>query len=188
MTMKRKKGSTSPKLESKSHVAIDYERIKQVSSVVTLVDVLLAQSHWQSLAGPHGLPAAPESMNYKLGLSSAGWSFAVARKQLEVSLEYRLSASAKFAGKHVSIFAMRFEYRVTFGVPDDFEPGSADVMSDFAFANGQLNAFPYVRQHVQELTAKAGWAPLILPTFRIPANRPASIGARPTPTAKRLQR
>ena len=65
---------------------------------------------------------------------------------------------------------------VVFAVPPGFHLPAAEVMADFAVANGQLSAFPYVRQHVQDMTTKGGWPALVLPTFRIPATRSVGLG------------
>jgi preprotein translocase subunit SecB len=175
---KRRKSSTVTKARVEGeNVPVNYDRIRTVSSVVTLIDVLLTTSRFESVAHPHCLPAEPEAMHYAFVLANATWTHRSSKKQLGVRLEYRLVTTAKLSKKNTQLFTMAFAYDVTFGVPDSFSPADADTMADFAFANGQLNAFPYVRQHVQDNTAKAGWAPLVLPTFRIPASRPATVGA-----------
>jgi hypothetical protein len=164
-------------------VDIDYERVKTVSSVVQLTDVLLTHCHWQSSDRNPRLSIEPETMAFSFGLEEATWDFSELRV-LEVDLRYRLTAfaQAQGEGEHVQIplFDLECAWQVSFGVPDDFEPSSADVLADFAAANGQLNAFPYVRQFVQDMTGRAGWPPLVLPTFRIPAKRPKAIGGRRT--------
>jgi hypothetical protein len=163
---------------------IDYERVKVVSSVVRLQDVLLAHSHWNSEMKAPRLDVEPSSMMFSLVLTDATWEFAPTTKLLEIQLGYRLTAIAKIdEKKNVPLFQLECDWDVVFGVPDEFSPSSPEVMADFAFANGQLNAFPYVRQYVQDVTGRAGWPPLVLPTFRIPAKRPKQLGGKRKPRA-----
>jgi len=163
---------------------IDYERVKQVSSVVRLKDVLLSHSHWQSATKVPRLAVEPSSMTFTFFLADATWDFD-ATKLLEIQLEYRLAAFAKIDGRKygtdLPLFQLECEWDVVFEVPKEFSPLEAEVMADFAVANGQLNAFPYVRQYVQDVTSRAGWPPLVLPTFRIPAKRSEPLGGRRQP-------
>ena len=69
-------------------------------------------------------------------------------------------------------------WRVSYRVSESFEPAAAKAMADFAVVNGQLNAFPYVRQFVQDIVGRSGWPPLVLPVYRIPKQRPSSVGKR----------
>jgi hypothetical protein len=42
-------------------------------------------------------------------------------------------------------------------------------------AHVQINVFPFLRQLVIDVTAKAGWMPLLLPVFKIPRYRPRDL-------------
>lgn len=181
---KKSKASKAPKDVLVPMVALDYERLKTVSGVVQLKDIFLNHSHWHSLARASQLDVGPAAMTFSFMLADATWDLMPDLKLLEIQLEYRLIAHAKFDGEsksdgnEVALFRLDCNWEVIFGVPDDFTPTNLDALADFTVANGQLNAFPYVRQYVQELTGRAGWPPLVLPTFRVPAKRSAAIGGR----------
>jgi hypothetical protein len=169
-------------------VAIDYERVKSVSGVVRLKDVLLNHSHWHSMTRAPRLEIEPTTMAFNFALADATWDFVPELKLLEIQLEYRLVAFAKVDGKRndgneVPLFQLECDWDVAFELPEGFSPSDVDALADFTVANGQLNAFPYVRQYVQDVTSRAGWPPLVLPTFRIPAKRPKHIGGRRQPKA-----
>lgn len=158
---------------------IDYERLRQVSGVVQLQEVLLVKADWQSNAPSAREDIGTGAMRYALTLTAVSWSSAP--KRLTVYLDYRLVAFAELTpGKPTNLFGLSCRWAVLFGVPEDFAAPAVDVMTDFAAANGQLNAFPYIRQFVQEATGRGGWPPLVLPTFRIPADRPKEL-AVPAP-------
>lgn len=155
-------------------VQIDDERVRKVSSVVHLQDVLLVHATWDSSIAYRRPDVNTASMRYVFRLAEATWGLH-AHGNLEIHLEFRLNALAKGNGdKHdteVPLFETTSGWAVIFGVPDEFVPADGETMADFTVANGQLNAFPYVRQWVQDITGRAGWPPLVLPTFRIPAKR-----------------
>lgn len=141
-------------------IAIDYERVKVVSSVVRLKDVLLTHSHWHSATRAPRLEIEPTSMRFTFALAEATWDFVPELKLLEIQLEYRLAAFAKVDGEkendgtEVPLFQLECDWNVLFEVPDEFAPSNTEALADFATANGQLNAFPYVRQYVQDVTSR----------------------------------
>lgn len=161
-------------------IAIDYDRIKTISGVVRLKDVLLTNCHWNSTTRVQRLEVAAPNMAFHFALFDATWEFVPELQQLEIGLEYRLAAFASTTersnGQEIPLFQLECNWDVIFAVPEDFTPSGAGVLADFSVANGQLNAFPYVRQFVQDVTGRAGWPPLVLPTFRIPVKRPKSLG------------
>lgn len=173
--------SQKPKVEM---IPIDYERVKVVSTVVRLKDVLLSHSHWHSKAKATNLALEPTAMAFTFALVEATWAFASATKTLEIQLEFSLAAFAKVGrskednANDVPLFQLDCDWDVVFEVPDEFAPSDTSALADFAVANGQLNAFPYVRQYVQDVTGRAGWPPLVLPTFRIPKKRPKALGGQ----------
>lgn len=181
------KAAAQKKQPKVAMVAIDYERVKSVSGVVRLKDVLLNHSHWHSVTRAPRLEVEPTTMAFNFALADATWDFEPEAKLLEIQLEYRLAAFARVDGKEnvdsneVSLFQLECDWDVVFAVPDGFSPSDLDALADFTVANGQLNAFPYVRQYVQDVTSRAGWPPLVLPTFRIPAKRPKPVGGRRLP-------
>ena len=179
-TNKTNKTNETNKVEKVEMVTIDYERVKVVSTVVRLKDVLLAHSHWHSVEKPTRLEADPTAMSFNFGLIEATWDFFAASRTLEIQLKFRLAAFAKVDGSDdrntVPLFQLECDWDVAFEIPESFEPSDVGALADFAVANGQLNAFPYVRQYVQDVTGRAGWPPLVLPTFRIPKKRPKALG------------
>jgi hypothetical protein len=69
-------------------------------------------------------------------------------------------------------------WETLFEKPEGFTPSDLDALSDFVLANGQLNSFPYGRQHVQHATSRARCFSLVLPAFRITAKRPEHAGGQ----------
>ena len=182
----RKKPPTVKKEVKVAMVAIDYERLKSVSGVVRLKDVLLNHSYWHSMTRATGLDVEPTAMAFNFALADATWDFVPHIKRLVVQLGYRLAAFARVGTDNVDdgeilLFQLECDWHVVFEVPDEFSPVDVDALADFTVANGQLNAFPYERQYVQDVTSRAGWPPLVLPTFRVPAKRPKAIGKRRVP-------
>lgn len=184
----RKAKKPKEKIAEVAMVAIDYERVKTISGVVRLKDVLLTHSHWHSATRAPRLEVEPTTMAFNFALADATWEFVPELKLLEIRLEYRLAAFAKVAekndGQEVPLFQLECDWDAIFAVPDDFTPSNAEALADFAVANGQLNAFPYVRQFVQDVTGRAGWPPLVLPTFRIPVKRPKPVGGPRKPSSE----
>jgi hypothetical protein len=163
-------------------VSINYERLRSISGAVQLRDVLLTHTHLQSFIVATKLSMNPEAMMYMFELTDATWDLDREKNILEIQLKYKLHAAVgtqKGQQEPAPLFHLQCEWSVIFGVSEEIDPEtSEDVMADFAVANGQLNAFPYVRQYVQDVTGRAGWPPLVLPTFRIPSKRKESIGGR----------
>ncbi|MBN1654244.1 MAG: protein-export chaperone SecB [Deltaproteobacteria bacterium] len=164
------------------NVRVEYNNIKEVSSVVSLRDVFLVSSHWESFLSLHSTGFESNNKFFNFKLLDATWNFDVSSKTLDIQLTYQLIAEEKSEIKrqksNVRLFEMQFGWLVVFSVPETFKPTKPKVMADFTVVNGQLNAFPYVRQFVHEMTTRAGWPPLVLPTFLLPAHREAHLGSR----------
>jgi hypothetical protein len=163
-------------------ITIDYGRLRAVSGVVQLQDVILNRAAFDSLTeASHDTPATG-SVELSIKLTGAQWGYSAEAHLLKAYLEYRLTAVARPAqegvGDRMLLFGLVCEWMVRFGVPDGYSLPPDDVMGDFTVANGQLNAHPYVRQFIQDVTGRAGWMPVILPTFRIPATRAEGLGSR----------
>src|ERR1700755_3171556 len=73
-------------------VSIDYERVKIVSTVVRLRDVLLSHSHWHSAVKATRLGVEPRAMAFKFALEEATWDFAPEIKTLEIQLDFHIAA------------------------------------------------------------------------------------------------
>jgi hypothetical protein len=176
----------SPGRASES-IEIDYDRLRNVSKVVQLNDVLLVEGGFVSLLDPRQLDttqptAAPE---YQLSLVDGQWWRDGQR--FDVGLGYRVFAAISSEKGTIPLFEIRARWFVSYSLPDSFEPPAEvdESFADFVAANGQVNAFPYLRQLVSDLSGRAGWPPLVLAVLRAPAKRPRGLirKARPWQTS-----
>ena len=158
-------------------VEIDYDRLRSVSKVVQLNDVLLAEGAFASHLDPRQLDAmqptaAPE---YQLNLVDGRWWRD--GQHFDVALGYRVLATIRSEKATTPLFEIRARWFVSYSLPEGFEPSAEadEVFADFVAANGQVNAFPYLRQFVGDLSGRAGWPPLVLAVLRAPAKRPRGL-------------
>lgn len=56
------------------------------------------------------------------------------------------------------------------------EPLAEDDIAEFAFANGTLHSWPFVREFLYGLTAKMGFLPYTLPVFHFVPKPPQKKG------------
>lgn len=175
----RKKGKTNPEVKL---VPIDYPSLRSVSGRVRLQSVALRRTTFEVLVDAGSLAESSEGIDFTFQLVEARWDLEDGERALDVILDYRVAAVSRQPDlekkKPIILFGLACEWVVRFGLPDDFQVASPKVMADFAVANGQLNAHPYVRQLVQDLTGRSGWVPVVLPTFLAPASRPEHLGSR----------
>lgn len=165
-------------------VEIDYGRLQLISKFVSLSNVELGSVSFESKVPPKLLRNEELGQSeFALGIEDACWF----RKDslFEIALSYGLAGSYHFDDvdrESLSLFYLRTCWVASYELPADFERPSSheEVAADFVFANGQVNIFPYLRQLVVDITAKAGWPPLCLPVFRVPKSRPRLL-ARNSP-------
>lgn len=182
------KGSSG---ESDEMVAIDYNRLRTITSVIQLDTINLIDSMMTSFLDARFLDTGQATLEYSVQLADAAW----ARKdqQVDVVVGYQVTAHIRDDDKPKELFSVTARFLVGYRVPDGFklDPATgADVMADLVIANGQMNAFPYVRQLIADQTARAGWPPLQLDVLRAPAKRrrnfvrEVSFGGQHTALAK----
>lgn len=177
---------TTRKTPKPKLVAVDYEALSSVSRDVQLQEVTLHQAHWNSSPRlRHGGQA--KGLSYSFKLVDAMWDLEYEHRVLVVELQYELAAFVELLNgdpqsereqKDVHMLDLSCNWRVSYRVNESFKPAAAKTMADFAVVNGQLNAFPYVRQFVQDIIGRSGLPPLVLPVYRIPKKRPSSVGKR----------
>jgi len=63
---------------------------------------------------------------------------------------------------------------VKYTLPKDMEPPTDEELQSFADSNGVLNAWPYLREAIQDSSSRMGFPPILLPLYRI--NRPPADG------------
>lgn len=161
-------------------VTIDYARLKVISGVVQLQDVSLIGANLRSFIDPRKIQAdAPANgPEFFIGINDARWWRE--GTLLEIVLGYDVMAALRREADQPDgprLFQLGATWVVTYELPKTFHrPDNHDeIAADFVIANGQVNVFPFLRQLVVDLTAKAGWLPLILPVFRVPRQRPRGV-------------
>ena len=170
--VKAKRSLKSSPDESDEMIAIDYNRLRTITSVIQLDTINLIDSMMTSFSDSRFLDAGQATLEYTVQLCDAAW----ARKdqQVDAVVGYQVTARVQDDDKPKEIFRVTARFLVGYRVPAGFtlDPStSSDVMADLVIANGQINAFPYVRQLIADQTARAGWPPLQLDVFRAPAKR-----------------
>jgi len=155
---------------------LDVEAIRQAARAIELQEIVLVEMTWAAR------PFDPQAkkLNFDFVVPSVEWESD--KESLAVWLRYEVRGTAatldqtEGAGEEAlrSSFALHSTWVVRYAVTQPIE-AEGEAMGDFAYANGQLNSFPYLRQQVQDLTTKAGWPPLVLPVFRAPSSRPEGI-------------
>jgi hypothetical protein len=153
-------------------VAIDYNRLRTLTSVIHLDTINLIESAMTSFLDARRLDGSKAMLDYGVQLADAAW--ARQGSQLDAYVAYVISARMRDDSKTKELFRVTARFLVGYRVPEDLLLDaftSSDVMADFVVANGQINAFPYVRQLVADQTARAGWPPLQLDVLRAPAKR-----------------
>lgn len=150
-------------------VSIDYQLLQTVSKEVQLRDILLGDVAFTSIADPKSLRSkdAPK-ISFSLELVAGTWWND--QQKLDVRLSYLLVAHVDGQTRQ-ELFRMQISWIARYELKVAYD-GAVSAMEDFVEANVQINVFPYLRQIVNDVSARAGWPPLLLPVFRVPAKRP----------------
>ena len=93
-----------------------------------------------------------------------------------VSVEVKLAAAEKSAAaekhlggkKEVARFAVSFVLSYQLLIPPPPDSLRANLFDGFASINGVYNAWPYIREAIQNTTARMCLPPLTLPVYRVP--------------------
>jgi hypothetical protein len=71
---------------------------------------------------------------------------------------------------------VRIAYRI-----DKLQSFNADQLDAFGQSNGRYNAWPYLREHVQNTTLKAGLPPVVVPIYRLGLTGASGALTEPAP-------
>jgi hypothetical protein len=138
-------------------IEIDYEQLKSLTKVIQLNGISLVDGGIHSNVDPRGIVGADVGpKGYALSLGDAKWW--LDGSALDVVLGYRVTGTATRDSEKIDLFTVGARFLVSYSLPE-----------------GQINAFPYLRQFVNDLTARAGWPPLVLSVFKAPARRPRGL-------------
>jgi hypothetical protein len=158
-------------------IEINYARMRMVSKVVQLDEVILGDAGLVSRIDPRRMDTlkATTPPEYQVKLVDARWWRD--GQQFDVGLGYLVQASVRSQSALHELFEVRSRWVVSYTLPEDFAlPADGDeILADFVAANGQINVFPYLRQLVNDLSARGGWPPLVLAVFKVPAKRPHGL-------------
>ena len=156
---------------------IDYDNLRAIAGSVQLDDIRLLDCRFSALIEPDGLDAE-ETLSFVRTLRGARWSLVMDGKALVTSLAFRVRGQAQkrtdvgHSATARDVFVLESSWKCRYHFLREVPFGDLDLLDDFAFANGQLNVFPYFRQLVSDITARSGWPAVILPVFRAPSRRP----------------
>lgn len=169
--------AAKPSSGEDERVEIDYEQLKTLTRVIQLNGIFLLDggihSHvdHRAIAGTDGGPKG-----YVLSLGDARWW--LDNSALDVVLGYRVTGTATREVGKIELFTVSARFLVSYSIPEGAVvplDNKDNILADFVAANGQINAFPYLRQFVNDVTARAGWPPLVLSVFKAPARRPRAL-------------
>jgi len=88
-------------------------------------------------------------------------------KTLQVACNYRFSVNATQAKAAEATVKYLLDYEL-----GGDEPFAAEDIEEFAFANGTLHSWPFVREFLYGLTSKMGFPPYMLPAFHFKPKPP----------------
>jgi Preprotein translocase subunit SecB len=173
-------GQLSPSSKVDDRVEIDYSRLTSISGVIQLKDISLIGTSFRSMLDPRKVAADPSAHGSEFLIKNSDARWWRDGTLFEVVLGYDIAAALRRDDGHPNgrlLFQLNVTWIVTYSLPKDFRrpKNHEDVAADFVFANAQINVFPFLRQLVIDVTAKAGWMPLLLPVFRAPKHRPLNL-------------
>lgn len=151
----------------KRHVVVDFAAVQRVTNVVELRSIRLARISATGESSGGG-PLEPV-ISHTCNVTKMEPAF------LEVSCEYHFGAKSGAATIAEASLTYVLRYEITTGSA----PRESDL-AEFAFANGTLHSWPFVRHALFDLTARLGFPPFTLQTFKfIP--KPAATAPAPAP-------
>ena len=168
--------SSKPVAASDDRVDIDYEQLKSLTRLIQLTGITLVDGGINSHLDPRTLASNAGEKGYALTLGDARWW--VDGATLDVLLGYRVTGTVTLDGQRTDLFTVAGRFLVNYVFPDGTSvphDNRDNLLADLVAANGQINVFPYLRQLVSDLTARAGWPPLVLNVLKAPARRPRGL-------------
>lgn len=158
-------------------VDIDYERLKSLTRLIQLHNIILMEVSMRSGLDPRSLGDRPVGKrNYTVSLGEARWW--LNGTGLDILLEYRVAAFLSREAEQIELFTLTARFAVSYAHPEPANIPTEDkesLMADFVAANGQINVYPYLRQLVADITSRAGWPALVMGVFKAPAKRPRDL-------------
>lgn len=146
---------------------IDFTGLQALSRTVALSDVCM----W-SVAFRRFAHLADGELSFTPQIVGISYDYRPS-EALRLMLKYAVSGTLveEEGGPESLVFSVETSWLAAYQLaPHD--PFSDDALGDFAWANGQLHTFPYVRSFVTDLTARSGVPPLVIPVYRVPRQRP----------------
>jgi preprotein translocase subunit SecB len=102
--------------------------------------------------------------------------------RLEIACNYRFSVSVT----QIQVAQATVKYLLEYELSGN-EPFDESDIAEFAFANGTLHSWPFLRQFVYDLTSRMGFPPYTVPVFHFVPKPPqqdvveSNIPITPTP-------
>lgn len=171
-----RQGKHDEKAATVERIEINYEQLKSVTKLIQLNAINLIDGGMRSEVDPRAAESLGGEKSYTLLLGDARWW--IDGTSVDVLLGYRVTGTASIDGKKVDLFTITARFLASYVLPEGATIPSENrdnLLADLVAANGQINVFPYLRQFVNDLTARAGWPPLVLRVLKAPAHRPQGL-------------
>jgi hypothetical protein len=159
---------------------IDYPGLQTLSRRVQVKDIILHSANFELQAPPD--LEGQGVLGFTFGVGPVRYSATAADRGIDVFLSFEIQGTVQRAAEvgrsdaeTFDLFELRASWHVRYELESPLGAVDRETLGDFAFANGQLQAFPYLRAHVADITSKAGLPMLTLPVFRIPKERPRNV-------------
>jgi hypothetical protein len=124
-----------------------------------------------SIDGP-----VPDDAKISLKLSAKSDGQKVSDTELNLHFDFRLIGTGAPSSED-KVIDVSLKLIAIYSIPRDQMIGPGEIKA-FAGTNGLLNTWPYFREFIQSITARAGMPPLTVPLFRI-HHKPLSSPTKP---------
>lgn len=168
---------------------IDFSGVGKISRSVNLLSVELFSFSFDTFLPPDALNPGSH-LDYDFSMKGVLWSFIPEARRSRVFVSYALTSLCRTDGSadEKQLFNINAVWRVSYDILAELEDVSEEVKGDFAYTSGQLHSFPFMRQHVFDVTGRAGWPGLMLPLFNVPSTRHVDAAASLQTRAKKLRK
>ena len=163
--MAKKKAHPPAEVAIKDPEASPLQRAAPLSGTVTILDVSLSATR---IVRRDEAADAPDHGFLKVGTHTTTQGIATKAGEFWVVIPFSLVAvrNEEDGIEGEPIFSVEASFRLTYrtSVAELLTP---PVLEAFAVTNGAYNAWPYWREFAQNMTARMGIVPVILPVFRL---------------------
>ena len=150
-----------------------------VAQNVEIEDIWLSRLHASAMLAP--LQLVGQEFEWRISEPVQEHEFSDKDKLLRVvvsaaAFAVRSTPDAARSKDHLSVasnarlidlsVSVSLHYRIVTSSPP--EEMRRTLFTSFALVNGRYNAWPYIREHFQNITAKMGIPPLVVPVYRVP--------------------